>query len=236
MKQQVQDQAAAEHSHWLRQQRLEAYEGFLEAWDECLRLTHHPSDLHDPGPSSFDALRMAAGRMAERARRIALLGPLEVTQAAENLTETIQQDVDATAEFVRTADAGLASISAQPDRASSLEAATQDLEERTGQLQEIWTNGVDPEGDIDSQRLMAEVMESSERIQATSSEAVGELRSNVDLLSTITDQAAAMVELLTRNQAARERSRAQFTSAAGRALGSSPLPQASDPRPPTLSV
>lgn len=36
--QQVHDQATVDQSHWLRQQRLQAYEGFLAAWDECLRL------------------------------------------------------------------------------------------------------------------------------------------------------------------------------------------------------
>jgi hypothetical protein len=31
VRRQVADQAGAEHAHWLRQQRLNAYEGFLEA-------------------------------------------------------------------------------------------------------------------------------------------------------------------------------------------------------------
>jgi acetyl-CoA carboxylase carboxyltransferase component len=34
---QAQDQATHEHAHWLRQQRLVAYEGSLDAWDECTR-------------------------------------------------------------------------------------------------------------------------------------------------------------------------------------------------------
>ncbi|MFJ9590127.1 hypothetical protein ACIRSD_41380 [Streptomyces acidicola] len=44
VRRQVQDQGAVEHGHWMRQERLNTYESFLEAWDECLRIPviqHH---------------------------------------------------------------------------------------------------------------------------------------------------------------------------------------------------
>ncbi|MGW7343343.1 hypothetical protein [Streptomyces sp. NPDC054854] len=68
VRRQVQDQGAVEQGHWLRQQRLGTYESFLEAWDECLRITQTPVDAHDPDSTSLDELRSAAGRMAGRAR------------------------------------------------------------------------------------------------------------------------------------------------------------------------
>lgn len=37
-RQQVQDQAVAEHDHWLRQQRLEAYQNFQDTYGELARL------------------------------------------------------------------------------------------------------------------------------------------------------------------------------------------------------
>lgn len=36
-RQQALDQAVTDHAHWLRQQRLEAYEGLLGAYDEMTR-------------------------------------------------------------------------------------------------------------------------------------------------------------------------------------------------------
>lgn len=93
---QVQDQAANEHSHWLRQQRLASYEGFLDAWDAC---TRKRKDLAQTmADSQHDALRaelrQSALHMMERARHISLLGPEEVSQAAEVISKATQENVE----------------------------------------------------------------------------------------------------------------------------------------------
>ncbi|MDT0458555.1 hypothetical protein RM550_22940 [Streptomyces sp. DSM 41527] len=96
VRRQVQDQAESEHAHWLRQQRLAAYEGFLDAWDEC---THRRTELTRPvDDSAHDALRgelsRSASRMMERARRISLLGPEEVSLAAEAISRATQENIE----------------------------------------------------------------------------------------------------------------------------------------------
>ncbi|MEU7133963.1 hypothetical protein [Streptomyces sp. NPDC046261] len=223
VRRQVEDQAGAEHAHWLRQQRLNAYEGFLEAWDECLRLTRASADLQDDGQSNAGPLREAAGRMAERARRIALLGPPAVTQAAEDLAETMQEDVDATANFVRAAEAGVSVLNERPANAEAVHAATEDFVQRAGQLHELLAGAHERGETVDGHPLLAEYLESAGRYQAASRETLGDLQAEVDQLSALVDQASAVVDLLRHNQEAREVSREQFTAEVRKALGTSPL-------------
>ncbi|MFC8078133.1 hypothetical protein ACFUN8_21635 [Streptomyces sp. NPDC057307] len=71
-------------------------------------------------------------------------------------------------------------------------------------------------------------MESAKQHQAVSRETLGDLQSNYDQLAALADQAGALVDLLLRNQAARELSREQFTAEVRAALGSSPLFKKSD--------
>lgn len=223
VRRQVADQATAEHSHWLRQQRLNAYDGFLEAWDECLRLTQTSSDSRNGDLPSTDPLRDAAGRMAERARRIALLGPPEVTESAEDLAETMQQDVDATAKFIEAAEIGHSAMGERPADIAAVQAATNDFQERTGQLQELLATAYEHGESVDGHPLLSEVLESADRHRAASQKALGDLQANSDQLSALLDQASEMVDLLKRNQAARELSREQFTTAVRKALGTPPL-------------
>lgn len=93
---QVQDQAAGEHAHWLRQQRLTAYEGFLDAWDACTRkrqeLTRPVQDSEHPDQRL--ELRRSASQMMERARRISLLGPEEVSLAAEAISKVTMENIE----------------------------------------------------------------------------------------------------------------------------------------------
>lgn len=229
VRRQVEDQAVAEHAHWLRQQRLNAYEGFLESWDDCLRLTRASADHLDGDlPGAAEPLREAAGRMAERARRIALLGPPAVTQAAEELAETMQQDVDATSNFVRVAEAGVAVLDERPADTEALEVATEALTHRAGQLGELLEGAREHGGSVDGHPLLAEYLESAKQHQAVSRETLGDLQSKYDQLAALADQAGALVDLLLRNQAARELSREQFTAEVRAALGSSPLFKKSD--------
>ena len=92
---QVRDQAVSEHAHWLRQQRLATYEGFLDAWDEC---TRRRTELARPvDESAHAALRMelsqSASRMMERARRISLLGPEAVSLSAEAISRATMENI-----------------------------------------------------------------------------------------------------------------------------------------------
>ncbi|MGW5675414.1 hypothetical protein ACWEV4_10060 [Streptomyces sp. NPDC003860] len=98
---QAQDQAENEHAHWLRQQRLAACEGFLDAWDECTRyrkeLTLKADDnLHNALRAD---LRRSASLMLERARRISLLGPEGVSSAAETISKATLENVSKEDEF-----------------------------------------------------------------------------------------------------------------------------------------
>ncbi|MFG2954835.1 hypothetical protein ACGF5O_14015 [Streptomyces sp. NPDC048291] len=79
VKQQVQDQAAVEHAHWIRQQRLEAYEGFEDTYAQLARLVGRVGrDI----PEAPDLLRILARCCA----RIEILGPLEVSFRALQVT------------------------------------------------------------------------------------------------------------------------------------------------------
>ncbi|MFE4855869.1 hypothetical protein [Streptomyces sp. NPDC056670] len=220
VRRQVEDQATVEHAHWLRQQRLTAYEGFLEAWDECLRLTRASADPHESDPPGVEPLRAAAGRMAERARRIALLGPPAVTQAAEELAETMQQDVDATAEFLREAEAGTLALDERPGDVEAVHAATEAFTNRADRLRELLAGARES---VDGHPLLAEYLEAGNRYQTVSQETLGDLQANLDQLANLADQATAVVGLLSRNQAAREASREQFTAEVRAALGTPPL-------------
>ncbi|MFJ8152240.1 hypothetical protein [Streptomyces sp. NPDC094468] len=72
VKQQVRDQTAAEHAHWLRQQRLEAYERFEDNYSQLARLAVRIDG--DVSPAA-DLLR----DLAHCSSRIEILGPLEVS-------------------------------------------------------------------------------------------------------------------------------------------------------------
>ncbi|WP_405788215.1 hypothetical protein [Streptomyces sp. NBC_01367] len=227
VRRQVQDQGAVEHGHWLRQQRLGTYESFLEAWDECLRITQAPVDAHDPGSTSLDELREAAGRMAERARRIALLGPAEVTQAAENLTEGMQEDVEASTRFIRASQAAISAVDGRPVHTEAVVEATEEYRQRSAQLAGLMdayrAQGRDLR-DLDGHPLLADVMQSIAQFLQVSGEARGALQENVERLSATLGEAEAMLDVLTRNREARELSRERFTSAARQALGTPPTP------------
>lgn len=228
VRRQVQDQGAVEHGHWLRQQRLSTYESFLEAWDECLRITQTSGDAHDPDSTGLDELRGAANRMAERARRIALLGPEEVTHAAENLTETMQEDVEVSTRFIEVSQAAIAAIDGRPVRAEAMAEATEEYRQRTEQLVEL-VNAYGDQGrdlrDLDGHPLLREVMKTIEQYRQVSGDARGALLENVERLSATVGEAAAMVDVLKRNKESRELSRERFTGAARKAPGTPPMPE-----------
>ncbi|MFE6097730.1 hypothetical protein ACFQ7M_38035 [Streptomyces massasporeus] len=103
--QQVHDQAIAEHAHWLRQQRLEAYEGFMRAYDsfarvatDGLRAAEERRSRSDQSgrddqlseyllsASEVEALGHQVRALEERSARISVLGPSSVDECAAELT------------------------------------------------------------------------------------------------------------------------------------------------------
>lgn len=225
VRRQVQDQGVVEHGHWLRQQRLNTYETFLEAWDECLRITQTSPEVHDPDSTGLEDLKEAAGRMAERARRIALLGPEEVTRAAEELTETMQEDVAVSTRFIEVAQAAIAAVDSRLVPSEAVAEATEEYRRRTEKLTALM-HGYRDQGrslrDLDGHPVLGEMMRSIEQYRQASREARGALKENVEQLSGAFDEASTMVDVLTRNKEARELSRERFTSAVRKILGTPP--------------
>ncbi|MFE9257916.1 hypothetical protein [Streptomyces sp. NPDC006879] len=235
---QVQDQAAAEQAHWLRQQRLSAYEGFLEAWDECLRITrasHHPSSSE---ADDLEPLREASARVEERARRIALLGPQEVTQAAESLARTMRQNVDVADRFIQAAAGGISGLDQGSDAylaaQTAVQSALEDYQEHVRQLQALMADARERGEDLntlDGHPLLAEVLASGNRLRELRREALDAIQGDFDVLAGLTAHAQGMVGLFQRNEAASEVSREQFTTAVRRALDPTPSTRSSPASP-----
>lgn len=112
---QANDQAANEHAHWLRQQRLSACEGFLDAWDECTRRRKElarPAEEGQHRPLRTE-LHEAATRMLERARRISILGPEEVAQAAQVISDATMENIEREDKFGQYIEAAVARLREQ---------------------------------------------------------------------------------------------------------------------------
>ncbi|MFF3886997.1 hypothetical protein [Streptomyces sp. NPDC001914] len=228
---QVHDQGAVEHAHWLRQQRFSTYESFLEAWDECLRITQASAETDASDLAGLEDLRLAADRMVGRARRIAILGPAEVTRAAESLAETMQEDVRVAVRFIEVTKASIAEVDGRPIPADALSEASEDHRHHAQQVADLISahrsQGRDMR-ELDGHPLLQAAMESAERYRLTSGEAREALRANVERISAAASEAFSMADVLMRNKEARERSRERFTSAAREALSKTPPDLRSD--------
>ncbi|WP_326692306.1 MULTISPECIES: hypothetical protein [unclassified Streptomyces] len=216
--QQVRDQADVDQAHWLRQQRLQAYEGFLAAWDECLRIIDSvglPGSSDSPG---INPLKEATGRMAERARRIDILGPAEVARAAKELAVSIRRDVDLATKLMELAEsqrpaAESITTGTLPAMASAVEA----MEEATRQMQELTAEAIEdarvPPG--------ADAMfDAFERAEGLANVAITQAHAGNDEFAVFLEQATALVAELKSNQEAREGIRERFTTAARYTLDS----------------
>ncbi|MER6433043.1 hypothetical protein ABT272_35770 [Streptomyces sp900105245] len=218
--QQVRDQASVDQAHWLRQQRLQAYEGFLEAWDECLRIL---TSVGLPGgldSSERNPLLDAAGRMAERARRIDILGPVEVASAAEELAESIRHDVDVATkllklieEYVPTSER--IATESRPAMTSAIEA----LEEAARHIQSVTAQAIES-GSVPAE---ADAMFATfERAGELADAAISRAHQDADGFSIFLDQATAIVNELKHNKVTRDRTRERFTTAARDTLAPNP--------------
>ncbi|MFD7200479.1 hypothetical protein [Streptomyces sp. NPDC059893] len=113
-RQQVQDQASVDHEHWLRQQRIEAYTGFLSGYDECTKITHQTRrKILDMSPGTglpeedFEAVTAAANTLRRLRQRVKLVGPAPVHSRAVELEETVwnyHADLEALADALDSAD------------------------------------------------------------------------------------------------------------------------------------
>ncbi|GAA1063527.1 hypothetical protein GCM10009574_011380 [Streptomyces asiaticus] len=220
--QQVHDQATVDQAHWLRQQRLQAYEGFLAAWDECLRLIDSvglPGDSESPG---VNPLKEAASRMAERARRIDILGPADVARAAEELADSIRRDVDIATKFKELTESTLPAATERMtnETTPAMRAARETMEETTRQMQELVAQANESGRPIHEDPQAAAIFESMERAQELANAAIARAYEDGDGFSVFLDQATAIIDELKRNQEARAGIRERFTTAARHTLAS----------------
>ncbi|WP_143041353.1 hypothetical protein [Streptomyces indicus] len=226
VRRQVQDQGAVEHGHWMRQERLSTYESFLEAWDECLRLSQGSADADSTDAAALEPLRLAAGRMEERARRIALLGPQDVTYAAESLAKSMGEDVAIAIRFVEAMRAATTEVEGNPVPVDAVPEATAEYERRHRDLADLVAAYREQGRDLrelDGHPVLRAAMESIQRYRQASGEAMEALNANYERLFAASEQAFAMVEELQRNREERELSRERFTRAARTALSAPPL-------------
>ncbi|MFF0009989.1 hypothetical protein [Streptomyces sp. NPDC005374] len=216
--QQVRDQANVDHAHWLRQQRLQAYEGFLAAWDECLRIVDSVGLPGNSDPPGINPLKEATGRMAERARRIDILGPAEVARAAEELAISIRRDVDLATKLMEVAEAQQPAAeritnATAPAMASAVEA----MEQAVRQMQELAAEAIE---DVRVPPGADAMFEAFDRAEELANAAIAQAHEGSDDFAVFLDQATAILTELKSNQEAREGIRGWFTAAARRTLDS----------------
>ncbi|WP_326780804.1 hypothetical protein OG481_13800 [Streptomyces longwoodensis] len=215
--QQVRDQADVDQAHWLRQQRLQAYEGFLAAWDECLRIIDSvglPGRSDSPG---INPLKEATGRMAERARRIDILGPAEVARAAEELAVSIRRDVDLATKLMELADSQRpAAERITSGTVPAMTSAVEAMEEATRQMQELMAEV----GDVRVPPGANVMFEAFERAEELANAAITQAHEDNDAFTVFLEEATAIVAELESNQEAREGIRERFTTAARHTLDS----------------
>jgi hypothetical protein len=220
--QQVRDQADVDHAHWLRQQRLQAYESFLSAWDECLRILKSVGLPGDSESSGLHPLKEAADRMTERARRIDILGSAEVAGAAEELADSIRRDVEIATKLLKLTEAYVPTNDRiTSDTVPSMSAAIRAMDEATRQMREIVAEVDDSTGVPQGAEAM---FASFDRAQGLANAAISRAYEDTAGFSEFLDQASAIVNELKGNQEARERTRERFTTAARHTLASATPP------------
>ncbi|MET7736386.1 hypothetical protein ABZT02_34235 [Streptomyces sp. NPDC005402] len=216
--QQVRDQADVDQAHWLRQQRLQAYESYLAAWDECLRIVNSVGLPGDSESSRLNPLKEAADRMTERARRIEILGPAEVASAAEELADSMRRDVDIATKLLKLTEEYIPTNDRiTTDTAPAMTAAREALDEVARQAQEITA---EVNGSTGVPQGAAAFFASIDRAQELANAAISRAYEDTDGFSEFLDQATAIVNELKHNQDARERTRERFTAAARHTLAS----------------
>ncbi|MCH0542121.1 hypothetical protein I3F58_21665 [Streptomyces sp. MUM 203J] len=220
--QQVRDQATVDQAHWLRQQRLQAYEGFLATWDECLRRIDSVGLPGDSGSSGINPLKEAVGRMTERARRIDILGPAEVAGAAEELAISIRRDVDIATKLKTLTESTLPTATERMTNGTTpaIAAATEAMQETKRHMRELVAEAHESGRPLHEDPRAPAIFESFERAQELANAAIARANEDGDGFSAFLDQATVIVDELKRNQEARAGIRERFTTAARHTLAS----------------
>ncbi|MEV6378563.1 hypothetical protein AB0M31_03985 [Streptomyces sp. NPDC051773] len=222
---QVQDQGAVEHGHWMRQERMSAYESFLGAWDECLRITQTSADTDSSDPAELEALRVAAVRMAERARRIAILGPQDVARAAESLAKTMERDVQIAARLATEVQEAVAEVNGRPIGSDAMAEASAEFQRRNRDLANLVTSYREQGRDLrelDGHPVLRAAIESMQQYRQVSGAAHDALTENFERLAAASEQAFPAGAELILNREQHEIDRRSFTRAARTALSMPP--------------
>lgn len=224
--QQVRDQAAVDQAHWLREQRLQAYEGFLAAWDECLRLIDSAGLPGDDGASGPNPLKEAAGRMTERARRIDILGPAEVARAAEELADSIRRDVEIATKLKKLTESTLPTATERMTNgtAPAMAAAAEAMQDARRQMRELMAEANESDRPLHENPRATAIVERCVRAQEQANAAIDRMREDGDGVSAFLDQATTIVGELKRNQEARAGTRDRFTTTVRQTLASATPP------------
>ncbi|MFI8984740.1 hypothetical protein ACIG63_06555 [Streptomyces antimycoticus] len=89
---QVQHQSAAEHTHWVREQRKQACNDAADAWapfaEELVACTEKIHRGEAVAQETLDALHRSIVDLNDRCTRLQLWGPDELLEAAVNLVQT----------------------------------------------------------------------------------------------------------------------------------------------------
>ncbi|MFJ6444783.1 hypothetical protein [Streptomyces sp. NPDC091649] len=218
---QAYDQAANEHAHWLRQQRLSACEGFLDAWDECTRrrkeLARPEDGQHKPHRAE---LRQAATRMLERARRISILGPDEVAQSAQSISDATMENIEKEDRFGRYIVAAVARLREQESHVREL---SPDL--KFEQLKQVLTHAGDLEKlqELYSIEELERIVENADRSMAEGEEWLRRMTIFGELGGEINNEGARFVEDFRHNIQVTEENRAVFVLTVRNSIANPPM-------------
>ncbi|MFD8730496.1 hypothetical protein [Streptomyces sp. NPDC059611] len=85
MRDQVRDQAATEHAHWLREQRRAAYTLFITAAQSVQEKAMHFAI--DPSDDNMDQLHLGVAELSSLSSSVTLIGPEEIQRSAERVID-----------------------------------------------------------------------------------------------------------------------------------------------------
>lgn len=164
--------------------------------------------------------------MTERARRIDILGPAEVAQAAEELADSIRRDVTIATKLKKLTEAKLPSAAERMtnETAPAMAAAREAVQETRRQMRDLVGETNESGRPLHEDPRTAELFANFERAQEVADAAIARAHEDGDRISAFLDQATVIVDELKRNQEARAYTRERFTTAARHTLASANPP------------
>ncbi|KKD05522.1 hypothetical protein TN53_24135 [Streptomyces sp. WM6386] len=156
--------------------------------------------------------------MAERARRIDILGPAEVARAAKELAISIRRDVDLASKLMELAESQRPAVEHMTSGTlPAMTSAVEAMEEATRQMQELTAEALE---DVRVPPGADAMFAAFERAEELANAAIAQAHEGNDDFAAFLDQATAIVAELKSNQEAREGIRERFTTAARHTLDS----------------